>query len=70
MSVMDKAQAVLDDLKSCFGNKLLLYLQLYLQLYLLLYLLLYPSDIAPIIATFPEVQANLRSRGRFPISAK
>ena len=28
---MDKAQAVLDDLKSCFGNKLLLYLLLYLR---------------------------------------
>lgn len=42
---------VLNDLKEKFGDQVLLS----------------PSDIAPIIASSPKVQANLRSQGRFPI---
>lgn len=42
---------VLNDLKEKFGNQVMLS----------------PSDIAPIIASSPKVQANLRSQGRFPI---
>ena len=42
---------VLSDLKEKFGDQVMLS----------------PSDIAPIIASSPKVQANLRSQGRFPI---
>lgn len=45
---------VLADLKSRFGEKVLLS----------------PEDIAPIISSSPAVQANLRSQGRFPIPVK
>lgn len=45
---------VLADLKSRFGDKVLLS----------------PEDIAPLIASSPAVQANMRSQGRFPIPVK
>jgi len=45
---------ILEDLKGRFGEKVILT----------------PEDIAPIIATSPAVQANLRSQGRFPIPVK
>lgn len=47
-------ETVLADLKSRFGEKVLLS----------------PEDIAPIISSSPAVQANLRSQGRFPIPVK
>lgn len=47
-------ETVLADLKSRFGEKVLLS----------------PEDIAPIIARSPAVQANMRSQGRFPIPIK
>ena len=47
-------ETVLADLKSRFGEKVLLS----------------PEDIAPIISSSPAVQANLRSQGRFPIPIK
>lgn len=47
-------ETVLADLKSRFGEKILLS----------------PEDIAPIISSSPAVQANLRSQGRFPIPVK
>lgn len=44
-------ETILKDLKERFGKKVILS----------------PEDVAPIIATSPAVQANLRSQGRFPI---
>lgn len=47
-------ETVLADLKQRFGDKVLLS----------------PHDIAPVIASSPAVQANLRSQKRFPIPVR